>query len=153
MAKLNSTAFTPKEVEKGLHLKLIKHLLEESTELENSYNDIHITSDSYCIIIEWQQMSYEYDSGCGFKFIDEEHEVLKRVAFPDNHHEYLHDEEEKDALADWLKENPGWKQTQYGRWYNEEERKLEEKYIAGLKLYNTSSNLGATDTTNIEDNE
>jgi len=149
MANINSTAFTPEEVAKGLHLKLIKHLLEESTELEGSYNDIHITSDGYCIIIEWKQMDYEYDAGCGFKFIDEEHEVLKRVVFPDNHYEYLYDDEEKDALDDWLRENPGWKQTQYGHWYKEEERKLEEKYFAGL----TSSNLGATDTTNIEDNE
>lgn len=48
----NSEAFTPEEVAKGLHQKLLNTLLEISKEQEDSHYDIHITSDGYCLIIE-----------------------------------------------------------------------------------------------------
>ena len=51
--KYNSMAFTPEEVKKGLHLKLLNTLLDLNAAREDaSYNDIHIWSDSYCTIID-----------------------------------------------------------------------------------------------------
>lgn len=144
MSDVNSAAFTPEEVKKGLHLDLIKYLLDYNSKSEKSYNDIHITTDGYCLIVEWTNLNYEYSSGCGFRYVDEEHELLKEVVFPDNHTEYLFDDEEQEALDDWLKENPGWFKNDYGRWVNKTEQEEMEKFL---------TNLGATDTTNVEDKE
>lgn len=131
--KYNSTAFTPAEVEKGLHLKLIKHLLEESAELEDSYNDIHITTDGYCTIIEWEQVPFNEEWGGHFRYVAEDEVVMKEVIFPDNHTEYLFPNEVEDALKEWHKENPGWVQSEYGRWYNEKEQEDLKKYFDDQK--------------------
>ena len=52
MARYNSEAFTPEEVEKGSHLKLLNCLFDLNKNLDNGHYDIHITSDGYCLIIE-----------------------------------------------------------------------------------------------------
>lgn len=119
----NSQAFTPDEVEKGLHLDLIKFLLEQSSKFEDSYYEIHIDSDGYCTIIEWYDKRYNgADGDEGWKFVDYEHEVMYRQKFPDNCYEYFPDKEcAEEALQEWLKDNPGWKKNQYGHWYNEKE--------------------------------
>ena len=134
MAEYNSQAFTPEECEKGLHLDLIKFLLEQSNKFENSYYDIHIDNDGYCTIVEWYDKSFEYDDNEGFRFVDYEHELMYRLDFPDNHYEYFYNKEEaEEALQLWLKDNPGWKKNQFGRWYNEIEEEKPRKELLDNK--------------------
>ena len=144
MKQYNSQAFTPEECEKGLHLDLIKFLLEQSNKFENSYYEIHIDSDGYCTIVEWYDRRYDgADGDDGWKFVDYEHELMYRQEFPDNHYEYVFSKEEGQELLDeWLKEHPGWKKNEYGHWYNAKENEafynqyvkpfegeIEEKYV------------------------
>lgn len=75
----NSQSFTPKEVAKGLHLKLLNVLLELNAEFENRYNDIHIWTDGYCTIIDWTEAYYD-DAGEGrFEFVSLEESEEKDV--------------------------------------------------------------------------
>ena len=128
--KYNSMAFTPEEVKKGLHLKLLNTLLELNAEREDaSYNDIHIWSDGYCTIIDW--VDYNPEFGCGkFEFVDSDEYVMYEGQFPDNHIEMCWDEEDfNNRLKDWLKENPGWEKTEYGTWYNKKEQEAFRKML------------------------
>lgn len=72
---VNSMSFTPKDVVNGEFKKFLMMLT--TMELEDRYNDIHIWSDSYCIIVEWVSRDYNdrYDTG-EFKFVDKDHEVV-----------------------------------------------------------------------------
>lgn len=117
----NTQAFTPEEVQKGLHLDLIKYLLDYNSKAEGFFNDIHIDSDGYCVIIEWVQESYK-EACTGFEFVDYDEEVMKIVHFPDNSYGYASDEDEaNDMLQLWLRENPGWKKNNFGHWYKSAE--------------------------------
>lgn len=123
---MNSQSFTPKEVEKGLHLKLLKTLLEINNEKENYYNQIMIDTDGYCMIIEWVEKTYDGDSE-RFEYLDYDDVIMKEVHFPDNHYEYLFKEDVTQALDDFIKEHPNYKKNNYGVWYDENEiRTLEE---------------------------
>ena len=52
--------------------------------------------------------------------------------FPDNHSELCYDEEDyKNKLDTFLKDNPGWVKTDYGTWTNEIEN---SKFRDELKL-------------------
>ena len=114
----NSQAFTPEEVKKGLHLDLIKYLLDYNQKADGYFNDIHIDTDGYCVIIEWVTESYK-EACSSFEFVGCDEEVLKLVHFPDNSYGYASDEDEaNDMLLLWLHENPGWEKNEYGRWYN-----------------------------------
>lgn len=118
----NSQAFTPEEVKKGLHLDLINYLIDYNEKSDGYFNDIHITSDGYCTIIEW--VCERHGEACtGFEFVDHDEEVLKRVHYPDNSFGYASDEDEaNDMLMLWLHENPGWEKNEYGHWYNKAEQ-------------------------------
>lgn len=98
---MNQMAFTPEEVKKGLYLKLLNYLIEFNTESEHRV-DIRIWNDGYCTVVDWD-FNIE---GEQFEWVDTEHVVLKEVIFPDNHIEYMHDDEEHDALVEFLKDNP-----------------------------------------------
>lgn len=127
---VNSHAFTPEEVEKGLHLKLLKTLLELSNESTEHYNDIHITSDGYCTIIEWVNVPYSHEWGGQFNFVDEDQVIMTEKMFPDNHTELCYDEEDyKEKLDEFLKEYPGWVKTPYGAWTNEIENERFRKML------------------------
>jgi len=128
--KYNSMAFTPEEVKKGLHLKLLNTLLELNAEREDaSYNDIHIWSDSYCTIIDWVDYNDEY--GCGkFEFVGGNEYVMYEGKFPDDHYEMCYSEDDfNKRLDDWLKEHPGWEKTEYGQWYNKAEQEAFRKML------------------------
>ena len=129
----NSQSFTPEEVSKGMVNELVGFLLNQNTQLEGSYNEIRITSDGYCTIVEWATVPYDGEWGGKFQFIDVDHEVFKEVIFPDNHYEYLRDNEEEEAIKEWLEENPGWKKNDYGIWVNEEENERIRKELLGEK--------------------
>ena len=123
MRNINEQVFTPDEVKKGLHLKLIGALLEMDKDRKDSHFDIRLSTDGYCTIVQWCDVSD--DAGCyGFRFIDSDEVVMREYRFPDDHYEYLCDDDEYDVrLAEWLKKNPSWKKNDYGIWYNEEEQK------------------------------
>ena len=128
----NSMAFTPEEVEKGQHLKLLKTLFELNADKEDaSYNDIHIWTDGYCTIIDW--VDYNPDFGMGkFEFVPGDGVIMLERTFPDNHTELCYDEEEfNERLKDWLKENPGWEKTSYGTWTNRIENEQMRKWLEG----------------------
>ena len=127
---MNRKAFVPEEVKKGLLKDLLDYLLNYNLKSKDYYNEIHITTDGYCTIVEWEDVPYDKGWGGTFQYIDESHVVMKEVMFPDNHSEYLFDEEEQEAIDEWLKENPGWKQNEFGIWYNEVEcQQLKEELL------------------------
>lgn len=120
MENYNSMAFTPEEVAKGQHLKLLNALLDLTSGKEDaSYNDIHIWSDGYCTIIDWVDYNPEFGMG-RFEFVPGDGYIMREFSFPDNHYEMFSDEDEfNEALKEWLKDNPGWVKTSYGTWTNE----------------------------------
>ena len=128
---LNTKSFTPEEVKEGLLQDLLTYLLEYNANSKNSYYDIHITTDGYCTIVEWTDIDYEMNEGERFAFVDSEHEILKCVTFPDNHSEYLLDDEAQAAIDNWLAENPGWEKNAWGRWVNVEENKRLQQELIG----------------------
>lgn len=128
----NYQAFTPEEVEKGLHIDLLNYLLDHNKKNENQYYDIHITTDGYCTIIEWTDVSYnnEYGDEGKFEFVPYNGQVMLEFSFPDNHYERFFSEEEyQERLQEWLKENPGWVKTHYGTWVNEIENERIRKAL------------------------
>lgn len=80
---VNSMSFTPKDVANGEFQKFLMMLT--TMELEDRYNDIHVWSDSYCIIVEWVSRDYNDYYGIGeFKFVDKDHEVVPIEEEQDN---------------------------------------------------------------------
>ena len=117
-SKVNSVAFTPDEVEKNLHLDLINFLLTYNKKADDSFFDIRITTDGCCLIVEFVSLTRGInDDSEGFVFMDEEHYLLKRVEFPDGHYDYLNDDDEDDAISQWLAANPGWEKDENGYWW------------------------------------
>lgn len=133
----NSEAFTPEEVEKGSHLELLKTLFKLNDRLDNGHYDIHITSDGYCLIIEWCQVHPDFGPN-GFVFVNENQRIVTEFSFPDNHYESFDSKEEyEERLKEWLEQNPGWTQSEYGNWYKKDDEKNED---AILKKYFNPSN-------------
>lgn len=119
----NETCFTPEEVEKGMHLKLIDYLLSYNKDSEDNFNDIHITTDGYCTVVQWIDRNYEFDDGGRFEFVDAGQKVMTECELPDNSIVMCYDEEDaKDTLDNWLKNNPGYEKNEYGHWVNTNEK-------------------------------
>lgn len=115
--RINSMSFTPEEVEKNLHTDLLDYLLKYNLSTpENSFLDIHVTSDSYCTIVEWAQVNYDESMNTGFSYIDEEHVPARIVTFPDQHCELCFEDEADEAWDNWIKAHPEWRQDERGRW-------------------------------------
>jgi len=121
----NYMRFDVKDQEKGLHLKLLNYLMEYNKNSENSYIEIVVKPAGYddVIEIEWLQSNYDrYDTEPHFRAVGEDERVMFEYEFPDNHFEWVESMEEgKERVEEWLKENPGWIKTSYGRWINKEE--------------------------------
>ena len=123
MKKYNEIALTPEEVDKGLLIEWIKFLTKTSEELEDSYYDIHITSDGYCTIIQFNDVRFDSEQESGrFEFVDCDEHVMKEVEMPDGSFEYfLDDEQANEAIKEFLEEHPNYYKNQYGRWVNKAE--------------------------------
>lgn len=118
MKKTNEMVYTPEEVEKGLHLDLISTLLKHNSCTYDYYNDIHITTDGYCTIVEWEHLPHGGEYGGKFVYVGEDETVVKILEFPDKHIEYV-DEKYEDCdemIKEWLEKNPGWSLDTYGNW-------------------------------------
>lgn len=131
----NSQAFTPEEVKQGLFTDLLTYLTTFNQKSKESYYDIRIYSDGYCQCIDWIEHHYDegYQEG-NFEYVPFDAEVMEEYFFPDNHCELFsyrnYEEETKEALSEWLKNNPGWERNSWGNWYNiEENKKLKEELL------------------------
>ena len=100
---INSMAFAPGE--KSAMMELLNCL----THMEiDGYNEIRISNDGYCDIVEWERIPYDHAYGGQFVYVDEEHEVFRELSFPDKHYEYVRDCEVRDSIEEWISQNPGW---------------------------------------------
>ena len=134
MKNYNSQAFTPEEVEKGLLQDLLNYLLDHNKKNDSQYYDIHITSDGYCSIVEWADVSYnqKYGPEGKFEFVDCDQVIMTEKTFPDNHTELCYDEEDyQERLKEFLENNPGWEKTTYGTWTNRIENEKFRKMLEG----------------------
>lgn len=119
--KYNYQAFTPEEVNEGLLNDLLKYLLDHNKKNKEQYYDIHITTDGYCSIVEWNDVSYntEYGEDGKFRFVDYDQVIMTEKTFPDNHIELCRDEEDyQERLKEFLENNPGWEKNSWGGWIN-----------------------------------
>lgn len=124
MKNYNSQAFTPEEVKQGLHLELITHLLDYNSKAKDYFNDIHIDSDGYCVIVEWTHESLT-DATTSFEFVDYDETILKIVRFPDNSYDYAEDQDEaNDRFQLWLYNNPDWEKDGKGGWKKKEVKEI-----------------------------
>jgi hypothetical protein len=125
MSKFNSQAFTSEEVKQGLHLDLINYLLDYNSKSKECFNDIHIDSDGFCVIVEWVTETYG-DVLTGFEYVGEDEVVLKIVNFPDGSYDYVEDQDEaNDRFQLWLHQNPDWEKNGCGGWIKKEVKENE----------------------------
>jgi len=120
MSDLNSLIFSKEEQELGLHLDFINMLLKLNKESTDHYIEFLVRQEEEFVIIEWSQISYKSEKDYShFKLVGPDQVVMLEYRFPDNHFEYVFDEEDgKERLKEWLEENPGWEKSYCGVWYN-----------------------------------
>lgn len=132
--KTNSMIFSRKDQEKGLHLKLINTLIEFNRESNDHFVEILIKpEDCNFLEVEWIENYYktEEEYSIHYKPVSTDQYVMMEYEFPDGHYEYVESYEQgNELLQEWLKENPGWEKTEYGRWVNKEEN---EKLLKEFK--------------------
>ena len=132
--KTSSMIFSRKDQEKGLHLKLINTLIEFNRESDDHFVEILIKpEDCNFLEVEWIENYYktEEEYSIHYKPVSTDQYVMMEYEFPDGHYEYVESYEQgNELLQEWLKENPGWEKTEYGRWVNKEEN---EKLLKEFK--------------------
>lgn len=124
--------FSKKDQEKGLHIKLLNTLLEFNSESSDYFLEILIKTEDFDEVrIEWIQNYYKSDYDTHYKPVSSDQYVMMDYEFPDGHYEYVESYEQgNELLQEWLKGNPGWEKTEYGRWVNKEEN---EKLLKEFK--------------------
>lgn len=137
MIPYNEKAFTPEEVKAGMVGEFVDFLVKQdakSNEVKErshtgGYTNINITSDSYCVIVQWCEVFFDDDSP-KFEFVDEGETVATVLELPDNSTVLCWDEDDaQEYLNEFLKEHPYYKKNEYGRWYDENEQKEWEEWI------------------------
>lgn len=130
----NYMTFSRKDQEKGLHLKFLNYLLEFNKESDDHFVEILIKPEECNFLtIEWIENYYETEDeySIHYKPVSTDQYVMMDYEFPDGHYEYVESYEQgNELLQEWLKENPGWEKTEYGRWVNKEEN---EKLLKEFK--------------------
>ena len=129
MVRTNYIKFNLEEQKKGLHVKFIETLLEYNRTSTDGYFEILITPAGYedTITIEFIQNYYDRqrdrsDNEDHFRAVGPDDHIMFEYQFPDDHFEWVESVEEgEERVAEWLKANPGWIKTEYGRWINKEE--------------------------------
>lgn len=99
--RYNSEAFTPDQIEKGLHIDLLNFLMKLNANSDDYYADIHIWTDGYCTVVDW----IENIDGVGFKFVDYDEVVMKEIRLPDTTVVYDFPENEETIRKDWENEH------------------------------------------------
>lgn len=118
---INTQFFSKEQVDAGEMTEFISLLTKQSYGKGNRYNDIHIKIEDYgAFSVEWVEVPWSHAYGGSFTYVDEGQVVMTEYTFPDNHSELCYDEDDyKERLEEFLKENPGWVKTSYGTWTNE----------------------------------
>ena len=152
MSNINAQFFSAQEVKANLHLQLINYLISYNND-ENAQSrfDIHISSDGDDLCVEWCDTSF----GEHFEYIDIDHSVLKELIFPDNHIEYVFDDEEENVYQNWLKQHPEYNReasTAPASYYSGEEEDEEENANEEENTSNDTDN-GTYDDNNDQDNK
>lgn len=142
----NQQSFSREQIEMGLHLDLIHYLISYNINRDNheNYYDIHITTDGESTMVEWTTIEFDNHGDCGkFEFVNYDEVVLKERYLPDNSTVFVRDEEEyQEQLDEFLKENPTYKQNEWGRWYDsrqvvnfwKDNKKEYDELVANKKL-------------------
>lgn len=147
MSRYNQESFTPEEIKRGKHLKLLKTLFElerdalvDDTEADKAY-DIHIWTDGYCLIVEWCDRWFESGVDTGhFEFVDENQVVLQEVLLPDNSTVYaIDDDDAKRLLNEFLEENPQWHKNKFGVWTNANDQNFSMEKLKDGTIVTTAS--------------
>ena len=114
--KPNSMSFIPKEVEQGLLNKLIDYFLLYNKTSNDHYIDFHVTTDGYCMIVEWVDLPYSHEWGGSFQYVDEEEQVIHEIHLPDG--TYMRssaDWEDKEIIEEFLKNNPNYEYDPFAK--------------------------------------
>lgn len=133
----NEKAFTPEEVKAGMVGEFVDFLMKQDAKANDvkersstgGYTNINITSDSYCVIVQWCEVFFNDDSP-KFEFVNEGETVATVLELPDNSTVLCWDEDDaQEYLDDFLKEHPYYKKNEYGHWYDENEQKEWEEWV------------------------
>lgn len=126
--RINSQTFSEAEVSSGAMSNFIKILCdlcysEKPGAPSAIYNDIRIhPSDCGSFVVEWVQLPWDGKWGGQFGYVDEDELIMRECILPDNTIIYCVDEEDyKERLDEWLKENPSYYRTPYGTWGNRDD--------------------------------
>lgn len=112
--KYNYMSFTPEEAEACA--ELLATLLHINALDKDHYNDVHITTDGYCTIVEWAWVPHNHAYGGQFKYVDEDQETCLARALPDGTLFHFDNEwEYEEALVQFLRDNPNYVRDG-GRW-------------------------------------
>lgn len=103
----NSMAFTPEEVKAGLFQKFLDTLMHYNANSDQHYCDIHITTDGYCTILEWENVPYNHEWGGSFEYVQEDEYVVHDLKLPDGTYVRSTNEiEDKEIIDDFIAEHP-----------------------------------------------
>lgn len=119
----NSMYFSKEMIEEGQLTSFLRELLEQSYGKGGYYNDIHVLpADLGAFVVEWVQLPWDHDYGGSFQYVDDDQVVMREYEMPDGTYQYFETEDEQaEALKDFLGSHPTYRQDQYGRWYDEAE--------------------------------
>ena len=105
--RYNSMAFTPEEVEAGLFQKFLDTLIHYNSNSEKHYCDIHITSDGYCTILEWDCVPFTHEWGGEFKHVGFDEDVVHYVELPNGTSvQSTSEQEDREIITDFEKDHP-----------------------------------------------
>lgn len=120
----NSMSFSREAMKEGLHLELIKYLVNYHLNNDYHFNDVHITTDGETLIVEWEQVPYDHSFGGSFQYVEEDCLVMRDLDLPDGGNTFIpQDDDPEEYLKEWLEEHPGWKRSAYGHWVFEDKDK------------------------------
>ena len=89
---------------------------------DHCVNDIHIIGDQSgdeCVV-EWRQVSPDGEWGGGWRFVEDDQDVMTFVKFPDGSYDYFPPEDVEYEQKEWLKRHPSWKKSLFvNDWYDE----------------------------------
>lgn len=101
--EVNEEVFTSEEVEQGLHLELLNHLLSYNRIAEDYYYEIKITTDGLCTIVQWVEQSYKDEESQGFQYVGYNQTVAEIVEFPDDTYGLAWDKDDAERqLEEWV---------------------------------------------------
>lgn len=110
MRNYNTASFTPEEVAAGFLTDLLNYLTDYNRKNDKRYYDIHITTDGYCSIVEWCEITYDFKYECGkFEFVDGNEEIVHDLQLPDGTYIRVARDQEDIEIEEYEQDHPEWK--------------------------------------------